>query len=98
MQAKGHVEMALRTQLWKQDPQIAIGAPRWRVTSGLKVACEASMYPNIVNRLADMGHPITLWVPDNAVGFGGAQLILKMENGLYMGGSESQKDGYVGGI
>ena len=98
MQAQGHVQMALRTQLWKQDPQMAIDAPRWRVTSGLKVACEASMDHHIVKRLEIMGHQITLQAPDNAFGFGGAQLILKMENGLYMGGSESRKDGYVGGI
>ena len=98
MQAQGHVQMALRTQLWKQDPQMAIDAPRWRVTSGREVACEASMDPNIVKSLADMEHTITLEAPDNAFGFGGAQLILRMENGLYMGGSESRKDGYVGGI
>ena len=98
MQAQGHLQMALRTQLWKQDPQMAIDAPRWRVTSGREVACEASMDPKIVKSLADMEHKITLEAPDNAFGFGGAQLILRMENGLYMGGSESRKDGYVGGI
>ena len=45
-----------------------------------------------------MGHQITLLAPDNAAGFRDAQLILKMENGLYMGGSESRKDGCVVGI
>ncbi len=98
MQAQGHVQMALRTQLWKQDPQMAIDAPRWRVTNGLEVACEASMHPNILETLVDMGHKITLETPDNAFGFGGAQLIIRMENGFYIGGSESRKDGYVGGI
>ena len=98
MQAQGHVQMALRTQLWKQDPQMAIDAPRWRVTTGVEVACETSMDPNILERLEEMGHRVVLEAPDNAFGFGGAQLILKTENGLYMGGSESRKDGYVGGI
>ena len=56
------------------------------------------MDPNILERLEEMGHLVFLETPDNAFGFGGAQLILKTENGLYMGGSESRKDGYVGGI
>jgi gamma-glutamyltranspeptidase/glutathione hydrolase len=35
MQAQGHVQMVLRTQLFGQDPQMAADAPRWRVTDGL---------------------------------------------------------------
>ncbi len=34
MQAQGHLQMTLRTQLWGQDPQTAADAPRWRVLSG----------------------------------------------------------------
>ena len=49
------------------------------------------MDPNIVNRLADMGHQITLEAPDNAFGFGGAQLIFKMENGLYIWAGQSRE-------
>ena len=98
MQAQGHLQMALRTQLWAQDPQMAIDAPRWRITKGLEVACEATMDHKIVNKLTNMGHQITLEAPDNAFGFGGAQIILKLQNGAFLGGSESRKDGYVGGI
>ncbi len=98
MQAQGHLQMSLRTQLWAQDPQMAIDAPRWRVTKGLEVACEATMNHKIVDKLKDMGHQVTLEAPDNAFGFGGAQLILKRGNGAYIGGSESRKDGYVGGL
>ena len=98
MQAQGHLQMVLRTQLWGQDPQMAIDAPRWRVTQGLEVACEASMDPTIIESLKEMGHQISLESPDNAFGFGGAQLIVRMDNGNYIGGSESRKDGYVGGF
>ena len=98
MQAQGHLQMVLRTQLWGQDPQMAIDAPRWRVTQDLEVACEASMDPAILESLKEMGHQISLESPDNAFGFGGAQLILRMDNGTYIGGSESRKDGYVGGF
>ena len=34
MQAQGHMQMVLRTQLYGQDPQMAADAPRWRVTDG----------------------------------------------------------------
>ena len=56
MQAQGHLQMALRTQLWKQDPQMAIDAPRWRVTSGVEVACETTMNHYILTKLRDFGH------------------------------------------
>mgnify|MGYP005674921489 CR=1 FL=1 len=98
MQAQGHLQMALRTQLWKQDPQMAIDAPRWRVTSGVEVACETTMNHNILTKLRDFGHQVVLETPDNSFGFGGAQLIAKLNNGVYLGGSESRKDGYVGGF
>src|SRR5690606_17885953 len=45
MQAQGHLQMMLRTQLWGQDPQTAADAPRWRVIQGLDVAIESTMKP-----------------------------------------------------
>jgi len=98
MQAQGHLQMTLRTQLWQQDPQMAIDAPRWRVTEGLGVACEETMDLEIIEQLKSMGHDLQLEAPDNAVGFGGAQLIARLDNGVYVGGSESRKDGLVAGF
>jgi gamma-glutamyltranspeptidase/glutathione hydrolase len=93
MQAQGHVQMTLRTQLWGQDPQMAADAPRWRVTQGLGVAIEASMPEATVARLRDMGHDIALEAPDNAFGFGGAQLIHRLGPRGYAAGSDPRKDG-----
>ena len=98
MQAQGHLQMTLRTCLWGQDPQMAIDAPRWRVTQGLGLACETTLPKKTRQALADMGHDITLEAPDNAFGFGGAQLIYRLDNGAYLGGSESRKDGQVVGF
>ena len=72
---------------------MAIDAARWRITTGVEVAREVSMDSHILQRLVKMGHRVIPEAPDNAFGFGGAQHILKTENGLYMGGSESWKDG-----
>jgi gamma-glutamyltranspeptidase/glutathione hydrolase len=93
MQAQGHVQMALRTQLWRQDVQTAADAPRWRVTEGLGVSCEEAMDPEILQVLADMGHDVETEKPDLAFGFGGAQLIHCLEDGAYAGGSDPRKDG-----
>ena len=93
MQAQGHLQMTLRTQLWGQDPQTAADAPRWQALSGLEVAVEASIGVDVIEALKAKGHAIAVETPDSTnFGFGGAQLIAKTENG-YVAGSDSRKDG-----
>jgi len=93
MQAQGHVQMVLRTQLFGQDPQMAADAPRWRITQGLGVACETTVPVATLDALRALGHDLTLEAPDNAFGFGGAQLIQRLPGGGYAGGSDPRKDG-----
>ncbi len=98
MQAQGHLQMVLRTQLWEQDPQMAADAPRWRVTEGLEVACETTWPSSTLEALSSMGHDLKLEAPDAAFGFGGAQLIHRLPNGGYAAGSEPRKDGLAAGF
>ncbi|MGJ8622613.1 MAG: gamma-glutamyltransferase family protein [Yoonia sp.] len=98
MQAQGHVQMVLRTQLWGQDVQTAVDAPRWRFVAGTQVACEATMPQTLRDRLSAMGHDITVEPPDSAFGFGGAQLIERLETGGYAAGSDPRKDGAAQGF
>ncbi|WP_300018381.1 gamma-glutamyltransferase family protein [uncultured Roseobacter sp.] len=98
MQAQGHVQMVLRTQLFGQDPQMAVDAPRWRVTDGLGVACETTVPEATVEALRAMRHQITLEAPDNAFGFGGAQLIHRLPGRGYVAGSDPRKDGAAVGF
>ena len=98
MQAQGHVQMVTRTQLWGQDVQTAIDAPRWRFVEGSEVACEASLPEPTRAALADLGHAITVEPPDSAFGFGGAQLIEKLDSGGYAAGSDPRKDGHAAGF
>ena len=93
MQAQGHVQMALRTQLWGQDVQTAVDAPRWRIMDGMNVICEAAMDAKTIQELSDMGHKMSVEAPDLSFGFGGAQLIHKLDSGGYAGGSDPRKDG-----
>lgn len=98
MQAQGHLQMVLRTQLWGQDVQMAADAPRWRITQGLGVACETTLPEQICDALSALGHELSFEEPDAAFGFGGAQLIHRLENGGYAGGSDPRKDGLAAGF
>ena len=98
MQAQGHVQMVLRTRLWGQDPQMAVDAPRWRFVQGLNVACEDTMPKATLDALQALGHDISLEAPDNAFGFGGAQLICRLDNDGYAAGSDPRKDGAAMGF
>ncbi|MEM9784399.1 MAG: gamma-glutamyltransferase, partial [Pseudomonadota bacterium] len=95
MQAQGHLQMVLRTEIWGQDPQTAADAPRWRFNRGLEVSVETTMAADTRERLAAMGHHLSLEAPDEAFGFGGAQLIRRLESGGYIGGSDPRKDGHA---
>jgi gamma-glutamyltranspeptidase/glutathione hydrolase len=97
MQAQGHVQMVLRTQLWAQHPQAASDAPRWRVIGGRRVALESAHAPAVIQALEAKGHEISLEEPEAAFGFGGAQLIHKIEGG-YVAGSDHRKDGAAVGF
>ncbi|WP_372426446.1 gamma-glutamyltransferase family protein [Salinarimonas chemoclinalis] len=96
MQAQGHLQMTLRTQVWGQDPQTAADAPRWRFVSGRTVAIEDSLGTAALDALGGLGHAIEVEAPDASFGFGGAQLIHRIEGG-WAGGSDPRKDGQVVG-
>jgi gamma-glutamyltranspeptidase / glutathione hydrolase len=97
MQAQGHLQMTLRTQLWEQDPQTAADAPRWRVITGRKVAVEEAVSAATREALSAMGHAISVEPPDSAFAFGGAQLVHRVPGG-YVAGSDPRKDGQAVGF
>ncbi|MFH8132684.1 gamma-glutamyltransferase family protein [Pantoea osteomyelitidis] len=93
MQAQGHLQMALRIMMHKQNPQAAIDAPRWRVVQGREVIVEPSMDRNTLAALRNMGHNIVLEDPLLSYNFGGAQAIVRDPQGFYVAATESRKDG-----
>lgn len=98
MQAQGHLQMVLRTQLWGQDAQAAVDAPRWRFIKDREVCVEGSLPHQTAAGLAALGHQIRVENSDGAIEFGGAQLICKLEEGGYIAGSEPRKDGQAVGF
>jgi gamma-glutamyltranspeptidase/glutathione hydrolase len=92
MQAQGHTQMMLRRLVYRQNPQAAADAPRWRVIGGRKVAVEASFPAALVEALAARGHDVVVEPPDSVFAFGGAQIIERLHEG-YVAGSDPRKDG-----
>jgi tripartite-type tricarboxylate transporter receptor subunit TctC len=84
MQAQGHMQVMSRLVDYKQNPQAAADAPRWRIDSGLKAGVEYGMAPDVLDALRARGHELQQadrWSTD----FGRAQLIYKLDDG-YCGG------------
>jgi gamma-glutamyltranspeptidase/glutathione hydrolase len=77
---------------------MAIDAPRWRVIEGVDIACEDTMPEAKIDALKSLGHVVSLEAPDNAFGFGGAQLICKLDDQGYAAGSDPRKDGLAAGF
>lgn len=90
MQPQGHLQMMLRIFVYGQNPQSAADAPRWQVRGGKEVAVEKGFAPEVLDGLRSRGHELTELDPAL---FGGAQLVWRLDDGVYLGASEPRKDG-----
>jgi len=92
MQPQGHAQMVTRIVDYQQNPQAATDGPRWIVNADFSVSLEESRFaPGVIDELKRRGHRIVK--PEAAMfGFGGAQLVWKLEDG-YCAGSDHRKDG-----
>ena len=96
MQAQGHSQVMVRFADYRQNPQAAADAPRWRIDDGLRFAIEPGVGADVIADLRRRGHDITQadhWSTD----FGRAQLIYKMDDG-YLAASERRTDGQAVGF
>ena len=57
MQPQGHMQTLVRMLDYKQQPQAACDAPRWRYNAGLEINVELAMDPATVQGLAARGPP-----------------------------------------
>jgi len=97
MQAQGHLQLLVRTQLYGQNPQAASDAPRWRVIEGRRISLESGMPESVARGLAERGHIVQREAPEASFVFGGAQLIARIDGG-YVAGSDHRKDGCAVGF
>ncbi|MBD1586927.1 gamma-glutamyltransferase family protein [Pseudomonas typographi] len=93
MQAQGHLQIALRVMQYKQNPQAAIDAPRWRIIGGRRVMVEHTLDRNLLTALRALGHQVEIEDVQLNHLFGGCQIIQRHPQGHYVAASESRKDG-----
>ena len=95
MQPQGHLQMAVRTLFYRQNPQAASDAPRFRVTEAHELALEPGFSPAVARELESRGHRVVF--EKNSIDFGGAQAVARIPGG-YCAASDHRKDGQAAGI
>ena len=100
MQPQGHMQTLVRMLDYKQSPQTACDAPRWRYNAGFEINVEAGMDPNTVQSLAGRGHRMEV-INDSYQDFGAGQFIWragdpKVEG--YVAASDARRDGQAVGF
>ncbi len=96
MQPQGHTQMMVRLADYRQNPQAAADAPRWKVLGGRSVVVEHHMPAATVSALARLGHEVRhaeRWSTE----FGSAQLIYRLDGG-YLAASDPRRDGQAVGF
>ncbi|MBA3590071.1 gamma-glutamyltransferase family protein [Methylibium sp.] len=96
MQPQGHLQMVVRMRDYRQNPQTAADAPRWKINEDMSVSMETEVDPRLVEDLAARGHVI---VPPQKgyFEFGSAQIIHRVPGG-YIAASDPRRDGQAVGF
>ncbi len=100
MQPQGHLQTLVRMLDYRQSPQAACDAPRWRFNAGLEINVEASMASATVQGLRERGHHIEV-INDSYQDFGAGQFIWRAgdpgSHG-YIAASDPRRDGQAVGF
>ena len=93
MQPQGHMQVAMNLIDFNLDPQQALDAPRWQWNRDNTVTVENRFPMEIALQLVAKGHKI---VPElNNAAYGRGQIIVRLENGTLVGGTESRTDSNI---
>ncbi len=93
MQPQGHVQVVMNMVDFHMNPQMALDAPRWQWYEGKRVEVEPHFNNAIVQALARKGHQIS--IANNGLPFGRGQIIVRLDNGVLVGGCESRTDSNI---
>jgi gamma-glutamyltranspeptidase / glutathione hydrolase len=100
MQPQGHLQTLVRMLDYKQHPQGACDAPRWRFDGGMSVEVEAEMKRDTVAGLIALGHKIEPRF-DSYMDLGSGQFIWRLGDPAvegYVAASDSRRDGLAAGF
>jgi gamma-glutamyltranspeptidase / glutathione hydrolase len=99
MQPQGHLQTLVRMLVYRQQPQAACDAPRWRFNQGLSINVEAAMQSATTLRLRELGHEIEV-IQDSYQDFGAGQFIWRLGDPAvegYVAASDPRRDGQAVG-
>jgi gamma-glutamyltranspeptidase/glutathione hydrolase len=100
MQPQGHMQTLVRMLDYRQNPQAACDAPRWRYNAGLEINVEAAMNAQTAQGLTDRGHRVDV-INDSYQDFGAGQFIWRAGDTKvqgYVAASDSRRDGQAVGF
>ena len=100
MQPQGHMQTLVRMLDYKQQPQAACDAPRWRFNEGLSINVEPHMKPETIEGLRALGHQIGD-IHDSYQDFGAGQFIWRLGDPAvegYVAASDPRRDGAAAGF
>ncbi len=100
MQPQGHLQTLVRMVDYKQSPQAACDAPRWRFNAGLEINVEQQMAKATISELLVRGHKVEV-INDNYQDFGAGQFIWRAGNPKvegYVAASDPRRDGLAAGF
>ena len=93
MQPQGHVQVVSNFVDFRMDPQQALDAPRFQWLKDKSIVVESRFDPDLARALQRKGHQIG--VEMNTPLFGRGQMIVRLENGVLVGGTESRTDSNI---
>lgn len=93
MQPQGHLQVIRNMIDMVMNPQQALDEPRWQWIEGKKFIVEKHFDKEMIEALRKRGHLVE--VEENHSRFGRGQIILRLENGLYLAGCESRCDSNI---
>lgn len=92
MQPQGHVQVIMNLLDFHLNPQMALDAPRWQWLKGLEFGVERQMDETLVEELKKKGHEVSY---REDIAYGRGQIIWRLENGVYVVGTESRTDSNI---
>lgn len=93
MQPQGHVQVAMNFIDFHMNPQMALDAPRWQWVKEKQFLVEPSFSNAVMGQLLRRGHEVS-YAPDS-LPFGRGQMIVRLDNGVLVGGCESRTDSNI---
>lgn len=93
MQPQGHLQVVMNMIDFHMNPQMALDSPRWQWNQDNTFTVEPGFDPAIVEALCAKGHNVQY--SNNRTPFGRGQIIIKLANGVLVGGTESRTDSNI---